>query len=191
MKEDLRVQRTKHMIRKAFLELLGEKSFAEVTITEITEAAFCNRNTFYLHYEDKYALMESLCDEAVARLTERLEDASQTDYPSKEDFYTKVPDICMTLMDEDILFYTNVFARNGYPAFEAKYRQAIINYIFKSYKLKKVDIKKKRMEVEYAISGLIGAHRYWLQHHDEYSRADVFELFKDLSVQMGKIIFEQ
>jgi len=179
------------MIRKAFLELLGEKSFAEITITEITEAAFCNRNTFYLHYEDKYALMETLCDEAVARLTERLEEAGQADYPSKEDFYTKVPDICMTLMEEDILLYTNVFARNGYPAFEAKYRQAIIDYIFKSYKVKNVDMKKKRMEVEYTTSGLIGAHRYWLLNYDEYSRADVLELFKDLSVQIGKLIFEQ
>lgn len=36
---------------KAFLELLGTKSFACITVKEICERAGVNRSTFYLHYE--------------------------------------------------------------------------------------------------------------------------------------------
>lgn len=36
---------------KAFLELLGKKDFAYITVKEICEAAGVNRSTFYLHYE--------------------------------------------------------------------------------------------------------------------------------------------
>lgn len=36
---------------KAFLELLGEKEFAYITVKEICGKAGVNRSTFYLHYE--------------------------------------------------------------------------------------------------------------------------------------------
>lgn len=36
---------------KAFLELLGTKSFEYITVKEICEKAGVNRSTFYLHYE--------------------------------------------------------------------------------------------------------------------------------------------
>ena len=42
---------------KAFLELLGTKSFEYITVKEICEKAGVNRSTFYLHYETVYDLL--------------------------------------------------------------------------------------------------------------------------------------
>lgn len=47
---------------KAFLELLGKKDFAYITIKEICETAGVNRSTFYLHYET----MTDLLSESVS-----------------------------------------------------------------------------------------------------------------------------
>lgn len=67
-KTDLRIIKTKAAIRKAFLDLLKEKPFNQITINDITKAAMINRSTFYLHYQDKYDLMEKLENEMVSSL---------------------------------------------------------------------------------------------------------------------------
>ncbi len=57
-KLDLRVKRTRGLIQRAFIELLAEKGFREITVQDIAERAEINRATFYAHYPDKYALLE-------------------------------------------------------------------------------------------------------------------------------------
>jgi AcrR family transcriptional regulator len=61
-KIDRRVRRTRRMFREAILELVMEKTFDDLTVTEITEHAGLRRATFYLHYTTKEDLLRSaLC----------------------------------------------------------------------------------------------------------------------------------
>ena len=53
-------QRTKQLIQQTFLRMLEEKSFESVTIGDITKNAQINRGTFYLHYLDKFDLLEQM-----------------------------------------------------------------------------------------------------------------------------------
>lgn len=61
--QDLRVKRTRKMLRDAMIALAIQKGFATVTINDIVELAMVNRATFYRHYQDKYDLVESYLDE--------------------------------------------------------------------------------------------------------------------------------
>lgn len=54
MKEDLRVIKTKKALSEAFIELLSEKHFEEITINELCDRAEIRRATFYKHYTDKF-----------------------------------------------------------------------------------------------------------------------------------------
>lgn len=63
---DRRTRYTLGVIREAFFELLRESGFAKMTVADICRRADINRGTFYLHYEDKYALLDALIDEALA-----------------------------------------------------------------------------------------------------------------------------
>lgn len=65
---DPRVRRTRTLLQDALRSLLREKRFANVTVAEIAERATVNRNTFYLHYEDKFALLESVLRSDLSRL---------------------------------------------------------------------------------------------------------------------------
>jgi AcrR family transcriptional regulator len=56
--EDPRITRTRNLIFSAFLELLREKGFQNLTVQDITERAGINRVTFYSHFADKYALLD-------------------------------------------------------------------------------------------------------------------------------------
>ena len=53
-KEDLRVRRTKKALFDAFMQILSEKPFDEITVNELCDVAGIRRATFYKHYSDKY-----------------------------------------------------------------------------------------------------------------------------------------
>jgi AcrR family transcriptional regulator len=57
---DPRVRRTRNLLQEALLKLMQSKSFDEISVQDITEAATVNRATFYDHYADKYALLEAM-----------------------------------------------------------------------------------------------------------------------------------
>lgn len=59
--------RSRRFIRQAFLELLREKSFEKITVTDIVNRADINRSTFYAHYADVRALMEEIQNEFIER----------------------------------------------------------------------------------------------------------------------------
>ncbi|GEN48563.1 TetR/AcrR family transcriptional regulator [Ligilactobacillus pobuzihii] len=62
-KNDLRVRKTKVKISHAFWKLLREKGYAQITIKQLLAEAQINRTTFYAHYADKEALLNSEEDE--------------------------------------------------------------------------------------------------------------------------------
>jgi AcrR family transcriptional regulator len=70
---DPRVKRTRKLIVDAFFSLMAEKSFHAISVQDIAERATVNRATFYLHFEDKYALMDWVVrDQFREALTQRL-----------------------------------------------------------------------------------------------------------------------
>ncbi len=54
---DRRVLRTHAALQDALLDLILEKRYDEITVEEITDWANVGRTTFYLHYQDKDALL--------------------------------------------------------------------------------------------------------------------------------------
>ena len=57
---DPRIRRTRKLLQGALGNLLQTKSFEEISVQDIAEAATVNRATFYDHYTDKFALMEAM-----------------------------------------------------------------------------------------------------------------------------------
>lgn len=64
---------TKSDIKEALTQLLSQRRFDDISISQLTKKAGINRSTFYLHYLDKYDLLNQLKDETVADLTEILQ----------------------------------------------------------------------------------------------------------------------
>jgi AcrR family transcriptional regulator len=60
---DRRVERTRQALREAFKACVIEKGFAATSIQDIADRADVNRGTFYIHFADKYALLDSVMRE--------------------------------------------------------------------------------------------------------------------------------
>lgn len=73
MAGDRRVTRTKAALTAALFELLGEKDFSKISITELTRRADVDRKTFYLHYQTVDEILEEFYEGALHTLRETIE----------------------------------------------------------------------------------------------------------------------
>ena len=64
--DDQRVKRSRRQLRSAFIELVIERGYEEVTVFDIVERAQVGHKTFYRHFTDKEALLYSLLAEILA-----------------------------------------------------------------------------------------------------------------------------
>lgn len=76
--KDIRFYKTRERIKDAMIRLLKEKSFDQITVKNICDYAEISRSGFYLHYLDKYDLVEKHQIELITQANTLLESASQT-----------------------------------------------------------------------------------------------------------------
>ncbi|GGB38859.1 TetR family transcriptional regulator [Lentibacillus populi] len=82
---DRRVRRTKKLLKQAFIELMYEKSYEQITVTDIVDLADYNRATFYRHYNQK----EDIVKEIIADQTNGLIKAFKIPYKKNNYIHLK------------------------------------------------------------------------------------------------------
>jgi AcrR family transcriptional regulator len=68
---DPRILRSRRMLMDALATLLIKKEFEDISVQEIADEASLNRATFYLHYQDKNALLQAMTGVRFRDLIER------------------------------------------------------------------------------------------------------------------------
>src|SRR6185437_11252588 len=66
---NVRVRRTRTLLRQALVELIEDRGFDRVTVGDLAARAMISRAAFYRNYRDKYDLVEQVFDEAMAEMT--------------------------------------------------------------------------------------------------------------------------
>lgn len=66
---NVRVRRTRLLLREALVDLIEDRGFDRVTVGELCARALVSRAAFYRNYRDKYELVEQIFDEAMAEMT--------------------------------------------------------------------------------------------------------------------------
>lgn len=131
-KQDRRILKTKSEIKQALTELMEEKRFEAITVRDLTERANINRGTFYLHYQDKYDLLEQCEDEIIKNIVEHVRDlqvqdveiiiANDKPFP----FIVKV----FEYIQENADFLRAALGPNGDPSFQEKIKNMMIQNFF-------------------------------------------------------------
>lgn len=109
-KEDLRIVRTKKLLKDALFRLLQEKPIEDITVNEICDRAMIHRTTFYKHYEDKYHLLASLMQELQLSLLSAEELSVLSD--RKRELYMLLADRIFSYLAENRTAYLSILEHN-------------------------------------------------------------------------------
>ena len=66
--DDRRARRSRKLLKESLLELMRRKTFADISVRDVTDAADMNRATFYLHYSGTADLLQSVEEDLLAEL---------------------------------------------------------------------------------------------------------------------------
>lgn len=107
--KQIRQTKTKDELKMALTQLLAEKDFEAITVSDITRQAGINRGTFYLHYKDKMdfidQMVQALFDQVMAQLP----------FGRSQDQWLNPIVAVMTLVKEDFAFiYAITTSRPAY-----------------------------------------------------------------------------
>jgi AcrR family transcriptional regulator len=166
---DRRILRTKEAIQNALIGLIEEKGFEALTVAEITTRANINRGTFYLHYQDKYDLVEKTVAEIIRDFKEIV---LQADPFKISDFYDSVEPLPVIiaffeyLKDHAPLLHA-VLGIKGNISIQAQMKKAIESNIFNVGFFADIKVKNFLVPSEYLISYVSSAHlgviQTWLE----------------------------
>src|SRR5690606_19005513 len=63
-----RITKSKTALKNSLLQLMNNKDFKAITITDIVQQAHLNRGTFYKHYQFKEELLDEVDDDVIKDL---------------------------------------------------------------------------------------------------------------------------
>ena len=120
--KNVRLKRTQKLLREALIELIEERGFDSLTIGELTERAMVSRAAFYRNYQDKYALVEQIFEEAMSALLAAVGDLGR-DHPAEHwvKFFEHIA--------EYERLYRALLGRKGSPWFVWKMRAALAGLV--------------------------------------------------------------
>lgn len=119
---------TKIKIKQALTQLLHKKNLEEITVSDITRHSQINRGTFYLHYLDKYDLIEKLEKEILSNIQQIF------DQPvSEEEENPLIPDRlildALYYVKDDLAFIKALVEENGDPKFVSTFKKLLTNTV--------------------------------------------------------------
>lgn len=162
-KEDLRVIKTKKLIRKSFVDLSKKISYQKISVKDLCDNAMINRNTFYLHYENKDDLVKEIINETIEKyksyfmplitnffISVKLKDV--------EGFTNNVKGI-LEIVEEDIDLYKIILSDDyltGYFSSIAQvYEKNIMDFL-------NITTNKAKLIFKYMMSGCGGILTEWI-----------------------------
>ncbi|MFK9090192.1 TetR/AcrR family transcriptional regulator [Bacillus salipaludis] len=162
---DRRIIRTKRMIRDALTELMEKKGFEAITVRDLTETADINRGTFYLHYRDKYDLLEQCEDEIINGIKQLTHNFNPKDALTFDGQQEPFPFIVYLFeyLHENASFMKVVLGPNGDAAFQVKLKELIKGTFFQKI-ITSLKQEEMLVPVDFLIAYVSSAHLGVIQH---------------------------
>ena len=171
-KEDLRVQKTISAIKKAFEELICEKDYDSIKVTELCQRSMINKKTFY-HY---YSSLDDLLAEMQAELSEAyLERVKDCKLPRDA---AKVNRAFFEYSAEQGLAYEKITCATG--AYSRTRQQMIDRVIAETWgeseAFRALNPSQQRMVLNFISTVSVGCYREWVADGKQMPLEDVIQL---------------
>lgn len=174
-KRDRRSQRTRRLLSEALVELIPEKGYSAITVSDLIERANIGRSTFYSHYRDKDDLFASETDRVIEALSQHISNPEEFPYFPSLGLFQHV--------GEAYDLYKALVWSAGIEAFIKHMQKSLSQRI--EHGLQK---SGKEFDLPIAIlANFIAASfltllKWWLENKMTYSPEEMDEMFRKLAV---------
>ncbi|MEM9775278.1 MAG: TetR/AcrR family transcriptional regulator [Chloroflexota bacterium] len=161
---DLRVQRTRNLLRNALIELVKNQSYESISVRDITKKAQVGYKTFYRHYEGKDDLLQALTDEMVDEIKQVLAPPSDMEAPDKN------PLASLTYMESNadlILTLLNSSAADQVLEKAVEFALEEGRMTFES------DVIPDELMAHHFASSMISLLRWWLESEGKVTKSEM------------------
>jgi AcrR family transcriptional regulator len=179
-------RKTKRLIQKSFLQILESKSFDSITIGDITKKAQINRGTFYLHYKDKFDLLDQIEQQLFADLGDYI-DELQSRYTATHTFEEEQEQIAATFfsfieMQAPILKI--LLGDHGRAGFHLRFRDAFSKKVRLNLEKNEDFNAKLNVPMDYFLSfitsAFLGLIEQWIENGVDKTPQEMTALYIDI-----------
>lgn len=158
-KVDRRILKSQDAIQNAIIELMSEKNFDNITIQDISDRANVSRGTIYLHYTDKFELLDKLIETHINKLKEMCESASAAEMEFVDSNL-----IWFEYFESNYLFFSTMLASKGAPYFRTRFLELLVDEL-------KIDVNVQKGKncglvedvlLQFVASAYVGMVEWWL-----------------------------
>ncbi|MEK3982758.1 TetR/AcrR family transcriptional regulator [Paenibacillus sp. FSL K6-3166] len=162
-KVDRRILKSQAAIKKAMIELMSDKSFDHITLKDISDRADVSRRTIYLHYQDKYDLLDKLIEEHIQELRESCESDSEISAAHRNLTWFEY-------FEKNYLFFSAMLSSKGAPFFRSRFLEFVIEDIKNEWDMA---AGKKRglyedVIVQFIAPAYVGIVEWWFSNEMPY-----------------------
>ena len=177
-KNDLRVKKTKNALYNTLMDLMKAKSFEEIKVSDICNAALINRSTFYAHYNDKYELLMDAIDNLKNSLIEELNKNVKTS--NTKEYYLEMISILLNHIEEKRSIYQQIMLNNR-NSIMVDILYDVLDHDITS-KIKKAKSEKIPGEIiaKFYIGAVFNVGLIFLKNEKKYSKQEILEYLNRL-----------
>lgn len=180
---DRRVMRSKKAIVTAFLELLSEKDYNDITVTDIALRADVNRKTFYNYYAGIHEVADEIEDDLLQRFREMFRNVDvRSGVLSTGKIYEQLTAL---LCAEDGEIYRKLFESKSETSVLFLIKLfSLLRDTAKDVLLRQVDLPPYVLDtvLDYTLSGMLAVYQNWYHSDRSQPLDDVVKIVAQICV---------
>lgn len=174
-KDDLRVIKTRKLIYQTLLELMKEKTFEEIKVSDICSKAMINRSTFYAHYEDKYELLVDFLSNLKEEFAHELNESCKENLSIRE-YYIRLISLFLDHIDSKRDVYNSIMVNNRSSIMMDILLSVVNDDILKRFKENDINLKIPTEVIsKFYLGGVINIGMEWLSNSNKYTKEEILD----------------
>ena len=181
---DRRQRKTREAIFSAFTDLLSEKSFNQITVSDIIERADIGRATFYAHFETKDFLLKELCEELFCHIFDSSEDS---DCEHRHIFNCHAPDSVFKHLFEHLYKNDNqileLLSSENNELFLRYFKINLMQLVesqLDTFSIKKASTLPEGFYINHIAATFVETARWWIENKMQQSPQEITDYFLTL-----------
>lgn len=172
-KKDLRIIKTQKCLYDALVNLMKDRPFEEIKVSNICNEAMINRSTFYAHYNDKYELLADYIKDLKELLTKELD--KNKNISNTKEYYLEMIRLLLNHIEDRKNTYIEIMINNKNSITMDIFYDVINADITKRIKNDGANKGKIPSEIiaKFYIGAVFNVSTEWLKKDRKYTREDL------------------